>query len=119
MPPQRRTSQGTTSPLPRILADFASSPCTSLGFRRFAAPPRDYEPQRNPRSHPAMRPHLLGSRGGFRRSGGYHLFAPRPAHPEVGVLVHQGGSVEMMIDALRIRAATAADAPAIANIVDQ
>jgi hypothetical protein len=73
--------QGTMYRPPRILADSASSPCTSLGFRRFAAPPRDYEPQRNPRSHPAMRPHLLGSRGGFRRSGGYHLFAPRPAHP--------------------------------------
>src|SRR5205085_764351 len=30
MPPQRRTLQGTTSPPPRILADSASSPCTSL-----------------------------------------------------------------------------------------
>src|SRR5260370_42037432 len=38
MPPQRRTLQGTPSPPPRILADSASSPCTSLASASSSGP---------------------------------------------------------------------------------
>src|SRR6202040_3175633 len=34
IPPQQRTSRRTTSPPPRIFADSASSPCTSLDVLR-------------------------------------------------------------------------------------